>query len=164
MSCCSDWQGNVWKRKNVVDLRWKSSTFWLLALSSPLTLYDLNAIPDKCLWGGHLQFLPLAYSVAGLAGPGLIAILYRKSYGPLVISGIGSAMGFILGCFGFHGLYDWVEKSMDLMSVFYIGIRYQLRCTSLFQARDFRYKLLVCRFICVIIAIVLGLSMYLFGK
>ncbi|CAF1628524.1 unnamed protein product, partial [Adineta ricciae] len=91
---------------NVVDLRWKSSTFRLLALSSPLTLYDLSAIPDKRLWGGHLQFLPLAYSVASLAGPGLIAILYGKPYGPLVTSDIGSAMGFILGCFGFHGLDD----------------------------------------------------------
>ncbi|CAF1537521.1 unnamed protein product [Adineta ricciae] len=124
MSCCSDWQGNVWKRKNVVDLRWKSSTFWLLALSSPLTLYDLNAIPDKCLWGGHLQFLPLAYSVAGLAGPGLIAILYRKSYGPLVISGIGSAMGFILGCFGFHGLRSTISRILqDYNVVSYIGTK-----------------------------------------
>ncbi|CAF1537544.1 unnamed protein product [Adineta ricciae] len=84
--------------------------FTFLTILAAIVCYHLYAIPDKSLWAGDLQLSPVFYSVGGLVGQGLIAILYGAPYSAIVISGIDSSVAFILGLAKLAGLYDWVEK------------------------------------------------------
>ncbi|CAF1332282.1 unnamed protein product [Adineta ricciae] len=84
--------------------------FTFLIILAAIVCYHLYAIPDKSLWAGDLQLSPVLYSVGGLVGQGLIAILYGAPYSAIVINGIGSSVAFILGLAGLAGLYDWVGK------------------------------------------------------
>ncbi|CAF1669732.1 unnamed protein product, partial [Adineta ricciae] len=84
--------------------------FTFLIILAAIVCYHLYAIPDKSLWAGDLQLSPVLYSVGGLVGQGLIAILYGAPYSAIVINGIGSSVAFILGLAGLAGLYDWMKN------------------------------------------------------
>ncbi|CAF1542282.1 unnamed protein product [Adineta ricciae] len=91
----------------------------LLVILFFIIFYHLTAIPETNLWGGDRQFLPILYSIGALLGQLLIALIYGAPYSAVVISGMGSLVSVIL-CFAkLPGLYDWIEKSIGFISIYY---------------------------------------------
>ena len=127
--------------RKIVDRRWMGAVFFFLLALFVVVCLHLFTFSKKEYWEGRLEFMPVVYSIAGLMAQGLIAILYGAPYSAIIFSGCGSlgAFGFALAQVG--GIYDWLEKCMMFVSIFYVGIRYLLRCSSSFQMKDIRYIL-----------------------
>ncbi|CAF1248290.1 unnamed protein product [Adineta ricciae] len=86
-------------------------------------ILHVRAFPPYETWEGKLAFSPVVSSASNLIGSIMVAYLYGVPYTPLTIGWVGLVVNVCVSRKS-AGLYDWLQKTVAFISIFYVGIKY----------------------------------------